>query len=323
MTPEELQYLRTTCSYLDRQDYLNFLQEFRFRPKEHVKLDFLTSPNDDQVGDLRIDIQGRWVETILYETPLLALVSKAYFKFCDADWSYEGQREKACAKGMRLIDAGCVFTDFGARRRRDYTTQDLIIQGLSDAAEQAKKTSFSEGRFAGTSNVHFAMKHKVPPMGTVAHEWFMGIAAATADYFRATDRALQYWLQCYGVGTLGIALTDTFGTPEFLKAFSLPVAKSERAAVEGWLGSEVRPYAALYTGVRQDSGDPEDFLNIMTEYYGKMELDNKSIVFSDSLNVDKCIKYKDLAEERRFRPSFGIGTHLTSGFSLVSISSIG
>ena len=312
MTPEELQYLRTTCNYLDREGYLEFLQEFRFRPQDHVKLQFVPSPNNDQIGDLRMDIQGRWVDTILYETPMLALVSKAYFKFCDTDWSYDGQREKAFAKGMRLIDAGCVFNDFGTRRRRDHTTQDLVIRGLRDAAEQAKKTSFGEGRFAGTSNVHFAMKYEVPPVGTVAHEWFMGIAAATADYFRATQRALQYWLQCYGVGTLGIALTDTFGTPEFLKAFSLPVHPSERGAVEGWLGGEVRPYAALFAGVRQDSGDPEDFLNTMSEYYGKMELDNKSMVFSDSLNVEKCIKYKALAEARRFRPAFGIGTHLTS-----------
>ena len=243
---------------------------------------------------------------------MLALVSKAFFKFCDTDWSYKGQREKAYLKSKRLIENGCVFSDFGARRRRDYTTQDLVIQGLADAAKEAQASSFTEGKFAGTSNVHFAMKHNVPPVGTVAHEWFMGIAAATADYLKATERSLQYWLQCYGEGTLGIALTDTFGTQDFLRAFNQPVAESERGTVEGWLGGKVRSYAAVFTGVRQDSGDPEAFVRTMARFYDKAGLDGKSIVFSDALNVDKAIKYKGLAEQRRLRPSFGIGTFLTS-----------
>ena len=312
LTTEELQYLQENCSFLDREGYLEFLHKFRLRPKDHLQLEFLPSPEDEQVGDLRLEIKGRWVDTILYETLLLALVSKAYFKFCDQDWSYDGQRDKAYGKAMKLIDAGCTFTEFGTRRRRDYTTQDLVMQGLTEAAKEAKKSSFGGGQFAGTSNVHFAMKHGVPPSGTVAHEWFMGVAAATADYHQATEWALRYWLQCYGEGVLGIALTDTFGTPHFLKAFSKPIPESARGTVEGWLGGDVRPYAAVYTGVRQDSGDPESFLNTMAEYYEEMGLEKKRIVFSDALNVDKCIKYKDLAEQRRFVPSFGIGTHLTS-----------
>ena len=321
LTTEELNYLKKTCGYLDREGYLDFLQAFRFRPKEHLRLSFIPTGDDPTQGDLALEIRGLWVDTILYETPLLALVSKAYFKFVDRDWTYADQRQKAYSKGVKLLNAGCVFSDFGARRRRDYQTQDLVIQGLCDAAEEASQPGAAlgrfDGRFSGTSNVHFAMKHDVPPVGTVAHEWFMGIAAASGDYVQATETALKYWLECYGEGTLGIALTDTFGTPDFLKTFSKPVPlPSDRMPAETWLDGEARPYADVFTGVRQDSGDPERFVDTMSKYYAEMGVEKKRIVFSDALNVEKCVRYRKAAEERNLVPSFGIGTHLTSTYPL-------
>lgn len=46
-------------------------------------------------GDTKIDIKGKWVDTILYEIPLLVLISEAFFKFSNTDWSNEGQEEQA------------------------------------------------------------------------------------------------------------------------------------------------------------------------------------------------------------------------------------
>lgn len=159
------------------------------------------------------------METILYEIPLLALTSEAYFKFCDRDWDHAGQEENAYRKGVTLLENGCVFSEFGSRRRRDYHTQDLVMKGLCRAAEEVKSNSNSDnnnnnnGKFMGTSNVHFAMKYGVSPVGTVAHEWYMGIAAYTNDYENANELGLRYWLGCFGEGVLSSTFFLSFFLP--------------------------------------------------------------------------------------------------------------
>ena len=309
------------------------------RPAKQVHLRFQVS-NDtgsgQDVGDLSITVTGRWIDTILYEVPLLALTSEAYFKFCDRDWNYELQQEKAYVKGLKLIERGCRFSDFGSRRRRDYRTHDLVLQGLTRAASDASRDGIT-GKFSGTSNVHFAMKYGVPPVGTVAHEWFMGIASITNDYEHANETGLRYWVGCFGEGVLGIALTDTFGTPSFLKAFKgsmpSPTLAQEDAVATRIPGADIaaaperndsnpekhsingipRSYARIFAGVRQDSGNPKEFIKTMRDFYDSQGIkEKKTIVFSDSLNVDLCLEYKDAAEEAGFAPSFGIGTFLTS-----------
>jgi nicotinate phosphoribosyltransferase len=174
----------------------------------------------------------------------------------------------------------------------------------------------------------------------------MGVAAITDNYERATETALSYWISCFGQGVLGIALTDTFGTPAFLKAFCKPVphltGATTGAALTGasatnsaistteWssrtgppLEAPVREseegrgktFAEVFTGVRQDSGDPATFVKTMREFYDKQGIkEKKTIVFSDSLNIDLCIQYKEISEEAGFQPTFGIGTFFTNDF---------
>ncbi|KAK4242654.1 Quinolinate phosphoribosyl transferase [Achaetomium macrosporum] len=335
LSTEELFYLKEHCPYLTPA-YLDFLSEFRLRPREQVVLKFLPVGDDtgaeSDIGDLDIKISGTWAETILYEIPLLALTSEAYFKFMEPDWTYEGQEELALEKGMRLLEAGCVFSEFGTRRRRDYHTQALVFRGLTKASKEAQKRGFS-GKLSGTSNVHLAMRFNIPPVGTVAHEWFMGTAAVVGDYRKATEEALCRWVGCFGEGVLGIALTDTFGTPEFLNAFSKPIRYLEEPSpvterklsiADSFISTEplVSPkqkpnktYADVFTGVRQDSGDPKGFVQLMRNFYDDQGIhDKKVIVFSDSLNIERCLEYKQVAEEAGFQPTFGVGTFLTNDF---------
>lgn len=351
MTLDELQFLRTTCTYFN-ENYLRFLSSFRLQPSKHVNVSWTPLKDTggaEDVGDLHLDVGGLWLHTILYEIPLLALTSEAYFKFCNKDWTHDRQEDKAYDKGVKLLERGCVFSEFGTRRRRDYHTHELVMQGLTRAATTAKEKGW-KGKLAGTSNVHMAMKYGIPPVGTVAHEWFMGIASITNDYVHANEIALRYWVGCFGEGVLGIALTDTFGTPTFLKAFkkSMPTrAEAELNTVITQLPRAPRPavevadgvvdvkstvnaplpenqatlgkrpsYAQTFTGVRQDSGNPLDFVKLMRVFYDSEGItDKKTIVFSDSLNLELCFEYMRAAEEASFNPAFGIGTFLTSKLS--------
>ncbi|GME24422.1 putative cytochrome p450 protein [Neofusicoccum parvum] len=346
----ELDFLKNACTYLSDQ-YLRYLRTFRLHPDKQIKLSFKADKDtgaDDDIGDLDLQTEGLWVETILYEIPLLALISEAYFKFCDRDWSHNGQLEKAYNKGLKLLENGCIFSEFGSRRRRDYHTHDVVMQGLLKAAKEAEAKGWA-GKLSGTSNVHFAMKYGVPPVGTVAHEWFMGVAAVTNNYEDANEIALSYWVGTFGEGVLSVALTDTFGTPNFLKAFKKPIpsyttaepgsaattasaAASSTQPETATLGTteppvhapinkgdgkntDVPTFAQSFTGVRQDSGDPRGFIKMMRDFYDAEGISGKKvIVFSDSLNIELCLEYKTAAEAEGFQPTFGVGTFLTNDF---------
>ncbi|KAJ8129981.1 hypothetical protein O1611_g3649 [Lasiodiplodia mahajangana] len=316
---EELRFLKSHCPYLTTP-YLNFLSEFRLSPREQLKPTFNPlgedTGADDVIGDIHIEISGKWVDTILYEIPLLALTSEAYFKFMDTDWNYEGQEQKAFEKGLQILKAGCTLSEFGTRRRRDYHTQALVFRGLVNASKKAAETGLP-GKLAGTSNVHLAMRFNLAPIGTVAHEWFMGIAAITNDYESANEEALCRWVACFGEGVLGIALTDTFGTTAFLRSFSKPV-RDISGTTDATTSAAESPqtYAQIFTGVRQDSGDPANFVKIMRDFYDSQGIkDKKTIVFSDSLDIEKCIEYKRVSDEQGFQSSFGVGTYLTNDFT--------
>jgi nicotinate phosphoribosyltransferase len=147
---------------------------------------------------------------------------------------------------------------------------------------------------------------------------------------------------------LAIALTDTFGTPAFFEAFKSPIptittASTGLAATSASAASSMpaagpesltdiipplsapldtggkiadkRSYAQVFTGVRQDSGDPANYVKMTRDFYDSIGIkDRKTIVFSDSLNIELCLEYKQIAEESGFQPSFGVGTFFTNDF---------
>lgn len=270
---------------------------------------------------MELTVKGLWVETISYEVPLLALTCEAYFRFMDSDWTHNGQEERAYNKGLRLLESGCVFAEYGTRRRRDLQTHEMILRGLVKAKERAEHLKLP-GKLSGTSNVRLAMDFGLRPMGTVGHQWFMGIAALTGDYATCTETALRIWLGCFGEGIWRVAPTDTFGTQAFLKSFRRPLQDPSpqdpsEARTGGVDGNTT--FAQAFSGVRQDSGDPVNFVKVMRQFYDDAGItEKKTIVFSDSLTVDRCLQYKSICEGAGFESAFGVGTSFTNDFESTS-----
>ncbi|KAJ2735014.1 nicotinate phosphoribosyltransferase [Coemansia sp. BCRC 34962] len=286
-TSNDLEYLRSACPYFSAE-YIAFLSEFQYNPSAEV-----TCSLDEDLGLLSLHVSGNWTCIILYEVPLLAMIAEAHYRFVDVDWSYEGQRAKIAAKGKMLARAGCRFAEFGTRRRRSFKTQDIVMSELSQIRS-------SGGGIAGTSNVYLARKYGVPPVGTIGHEWIMGIAALENTYKDADRLALLKWQQTYS-GRLAVALADTFGTRVFFASFD-------------------RELAGTYNSVRHDSGDPLAFAQAVCEHYRGLGIDlsTKCILFSDSLTPEIAIGIKNQCDSYGIGCSFGIGTNFTNDFNLAS-----
>jgi nicotinate phosphoribosyltransferase len=114
------------------------------------------------------------------------------------------------------------------------------------------------------------MKYDLLPVGTVAHEWY-SLHAALYGFKMANEMATQAWVDVYN-DDLGTALPDTFTTDVFLKSFNTLFAK-------------------LHDGVRQDSGNPIDFLDKIVNHYKKLRINpaTKMVLFSDNLKNSLAI----------------------------------
>lgn len=293
---EEYSYLQE-IPYL-KIDYLTYLAfKFQFNPDRQIKINWdVPAGQRPNLQHLKLDISGPWHETILWEVPLMAIISECYFRTVDTNWNYNGQETRANQKGYRLAQAGCAFADFGTRRRRSFKAQQLIVEAFKNNLEiiNATKTA-GRGGFVGTSNVKLAMINNVKPIGTLAHEFFMAVSAL--ESLRHANRCtLNIWNNVYQ-GNLGIALTDTFGTEAFFEDFDGVLSR-------------------LFDGVRHDSGDPFKFADRVVLHYKKHNINplTKTIVFSDGLDIDLCLKLQEYCDKIGIRCSFGIGTHLTNHF---------
>lgn len=275
LTKEEKHYLQDKCPYLD-PTYLDFLMGYQYDPSEVGVI--------QKNGDVQISIEGYWYRTILWEVPLMAMVSELYFKMTGAE-TYDEKKivDIAKEKAAKFNMLGISVADFGTRRRYSFENHDRIVNTLK---------TYGNHSIIGTSNVFFAKKYDLIPIGTHAHEWFM-FHAAKYGYKMANKLALDNWVRVYR-GDLGIALSDTFTTDVFFKAFDTKFAK-------------------LFDGVRQDSGDPIEFAEKTIEHYKKLKIDPKSktIIFSDGLNPETV---EEIAKSCRNKVgmSFGIGTNFTN-----------
>ncbi|KAG8863676.1 nicotinate phosphoribosyltransferase [Tulasnella sp. 331] len=198
-----------------------------------------------------------------------------------------------------MFRGGVHLSELGARRRRSYAAQDAVMKGLVRAHKG--RPYCAKGELTGTSNVHLAQKYKLHPVGTMAHEWTMAVGAMYGVK-KANVLALELWEQVYPTHPSNehhFALSDTYTSEAFFK---------DAAQSPGLL--------ARWRGVRQDSGDPFRFIGLAKRAFEAMGVDlkEKSIIFSDFLDTEKCLALKKACDEAGVAVGFGIGTFLTNDF---------
>ena len=274
LTINELNWLLTSHKIdFIAQYYWEWLYSFRF---EYNKINVYL----DKDGVLCMDVTDKCYKCTLYEIPCMFAIPEVNNKDKEINW--ELTMSKLEEKVKLANENGILFSEFGTRRRFNYEVQDRVCAYLKKNAKTC----------VGTSNVHFAMKYDMKPIGTHPHEWFM-FHGAQYGYKAANYVALENWVDIYD-GDLGIALSDTYTTDAFFRSFSLKLAK-------------------LFDGVRQDSGDEYEFTDKTINFYKSKGIDyhSKTIVFSNALDFPKALKILMYCKEKGIKCSFGIGTNLT------------
>lgn len=89
LSSEELTWLQDTCPYFTKE-YLDYLLNYRFKP-DQVTVTYVPNKDNPDQGQIEMVAEGPWIETILWETPLMALLSEIYFRTVDKDWVKDGQ----------------------------------------------------------------------------------------------------------------------------------------------------------------------------------------------------------------------------------------
>ena len=278
-TREELEYLRR-WRFL-KSDFVDLLGLFQL-DRRFISLTPAAAP-----GEIDITIKGPWLHTILFEVPVLAIVSEVYFR--------ETIARPDLAEGRRRLDAKIAqinavpdpefrIADYGTRRRFSRAWQDEVVRTLKEGIGP---------KFVGTSNVKLAFDHGLTPLGTMAHEYMQACQAVGPRLRDSQVFAFNTWAREYR-GDLGIALSDVCGMDAFLRDFDLFFCK-------------------LFDGVRHDSGDPFEWGEKLIAHYQKMRIDPRSkvMVFSDSLSAPLAIRLFEYFKGRS-QTAFGVGTNLTN-----------
>jgi nicotinate phosphoribosyltransferase len=284
------------CALRFRDDELDYLRSLRFMKSDFVDFLALFHFSDRYVhlgagekpGEIDITIRGPWLHTIMYEIPLLAIVSELYFRRTQPkpDFAEGRRRLKTKIDAARAAEAGIGFRigDYGTRRRFSRDWQEEVLQTFKREMPQ---------NFAGTSNVWFALRNNLTPLGTMAHEYMQACQALGPRLRDSQTFAFDKWAQEYR-GDLGIAVADTYGTDAFLRDFDMYFCK-------------------LFDGARHDSGDPFAWGERLIAHYRRNRVDprTKTLIFSDQLTVPIALEIA-----RRFHgralTAFGIGTNLTN-----------
>jgi nicotinate phosphoribosyltransferase len=293
--------IRALCHLHFQDAELAYLQSLRFIKSDFVDFLGLFKLNEKYItvtalpsGEIDITIRGPWLHTILFEIPVLAIVNEVYFRNTPKQPDLMEGRRRLDVKIKELQADGLndlKIADYGTRRRFSRAWHEEVLRVLS--ARLGSNPAKSAGQFAGTSNVLFAMKLGLTPLGTMAHEYLQACQALGPRLRDSQIYAFESWAKEYR-GDLGIALSDVYGMSAFLRDFDLYFCK-------------------LFDGARHDSGDPFQWGERMLAHYSSKRVDprTKTLIFSDALTVPRTIELY-LQFRGRCQLAFGIGTNLTN-----------
>ncbi len=289
---EELDYL-AKIEWL-HEDYIDHLRIWKPRFQ-----DFIIS-NDGPCG-LSLEAVGTWLNTSMYEIPILAIINEVYYRMTyNYDELFVQYKRKLAEKVQWLKDGTYnlgLFSEFGLRRRLSAEAQELAVKTLCDS-----NSLYKESKCIGTSNVYLAKKFNVVPVGTMAHEFVMCVGQGNPMYNPAYSNklAMDSWTKEYGVLN-GTYLTDTIGD------------ETSHLDME-------YTYSVSFAGVRHDSGDPyewgEAWIKHFENYYNKYHDErvnpkNKTLLFSDSLDFERASALYSHFKSR-IKVAFGIGTYIAN-----------
>lgn len=280
LTCEEENFMRKKCYYFDSV-FFDLLKGFRYNPAEVFV--------EQEGSELRVEVRGVWYRTVLWEVPLMAIISELYFRMTGQ--KARGLEQNTTAKAREIAAMQADLSEFGTRRRFSFEVQDQVVELLKQHAGAFLK---------GTSNVYLAMKYNLTPMGTHPHEWFM-YHGAHFGYRSANTLGLANWVDVYD-GYLGITLTDTYTSDNFFASFTTK-------------------YAKLFDGLRWDSGDPFEFTEKALRHYREHRIDPraKTVVYSDALNLDGIRRIKSFVNGR-LHDVYGVGTYLTNDVGVTPLN---
>lgn len=308
MIEEIKEQIKHYCTIRFNEDELSYLSSIEWLHEDYVAYLRLWKPRyedfdisaDDSCG-LFLEATGTWLNTSMYEIPILAIVNEVYFRMAhNYDELFEQYKRKFNEKLNWLLDGTYnigLFSEFGLRRRLSSEAQDLVVKKLCE-----NNGKYKDSYCVGTSNVYLAKKYGVKPVGTMAHEYIMCIGQGNPMYNPAYSNklAMDSWTKEYGVLN-GTYLTDTIGD----------------ATTHLDMGYT---YSISFSGVRHDSGDPykwgDEWVKHYEKYYNKYHDErvnpkNKTLLFSDSLNFEKASKLYEYFKDR-IKVAFGIGTYISN-----------
>lgn len=302
ITDEEVDFMMKRMYFLPMW-FFTFLRGFRFNPAE-------VNISQDEEGHLNILIRGKWYSTIVWEMVLLQCISELMHTINGDKGHYDAALEEARtrAKAERALKNGLIISDFGSRRRFSHDHQDMVVRVFKEVFNQGGWTdengNFNKwtGSFPGTSNVYFAMKHNLTPIGTMSHQ-LIEFEENVSGLFECNFNVMRKFSDVYD-GDNGIFLYDCFGDKVFFNNLS-------------------KRMAMMYRGLRVDSGKEEEQLEKIIAKYESLGIDpaTKQVVYSNGLNIDRAIELHKFTAGR-MQDSYGIGTHLTCDITNVKAMNI-